>query len=84
MVYTMAEALRTNFLGNSPSWYKLTIIGFLIINPIIATPVNAIEISTATMDHVFILPVSIVSYLLSNRRTNVRSAYRKSAEKGRF
>ena len=36
MVYTIAEALRTNFLGNSPSWYKLTIIGFLILNPIIA------------------------------------------------
>ena len=24
----------TNFLGHSPEWYKLTIIGFLIINPI--------------------------------------------------
>ncbi|MBT8081786.1 MAG: hypothetical protein KJO56_05105, partial [Gammaproteobacteria bacterium] len=31
MVYTMADALRTNFLGNSPVWYKLTIIGFLIL-----------------------------------------------------
>ncbi len=36
MAYTMAAALRENFLGNSPSWYKLTIIGFLIINPVLA------------------------------------------------
>jgi NhaB family Na+:H+ antiporter len=27
-------AFSQNFLGNSPSWYKLTIIGFLIVNPI--------------------------------------------------
>jgi len=31
----MAEAFRANFLGNSPEWYKLTIIGFLILNPIL-------------------------------------------------
>ncbi|MBT8422902.1 MAG: sodium/proton antiporter NhaB [Gammaproteobacteria bacterium] len=34
MAHTMAEALRKNFLGQSPVWYKLTIIGFLILNPI--------------------------------------------------
>ena len=32
---TMAKAFSENFLGNSPDWYKLTIIGFLIINPIL-------------------------------------------------
>lgn len=36
MAYTMAAALRENFLGNSPGWYKLTIIGFLVINPVLA------------------------------------------------
>jgi NhaB family Na+:H+ antiporter len=35
MVYTLAEAFRQNFLGNSPDWYKTTIIGFLILNPIL-------------------------------------------------
>jgi len=35
MAHTMAGALRDNFLGNSPSWYKLSIIGFLIVNPLI-------------------------------------------------
>ena len=37
MAHTMAEAVRENFLGNSPVWYKLTIVGFLIINPIIVS-----------------------------------------------
>ncbi|MFQ6005271.1 MAG: sodium/proton antiporter NhaB [Woeseia sp.] len=35
MTYTIAEALRKNFLGQSPVWYKLTILGFLILNPIL-------------------------------------------------
>ena len=35
MAHTLAAAARENFLGNSPSWYKLTIIGFLILNPIL-------------------------------------------------
>ncbi|MCJ7592627.1 MAG: sodium/proton antiporter NhaB [Woeseiaceae bacterium] len=35
MSHTMAAALRQNFLGNSPDWYKLTIIGFLIVNPLV-------------------------------------------------
>ena len=35
MVHTMAEAFRENFLGNSPDWYKSTIIFFLILNPIL-------------------------------------------------
>ena len=35
MAHTMASALRENFLGNSPGWYKLTIIAFLIANPVL-------------------------------------------------
>jgi len=33
--HTMAEALRKNFLGQSPTWYKMTIVGFLVLNPIL-------------------------------------------------
>jgi NhaB family Na+:H+ antiporter len=33
--HTMAQALRKNFLGQSPEWYKTTIIAFLILNPIL-------------------------------------------------
>ena len=31
----MSQGFATNFLGQSPGWYKLAIIGFLIINPVI-------------------------------------------------
>ncbi|HWM28018.1 MAG TPA: sodium/proton antiporter NhaB [Woeseiaceae bacterium] len=33
--HSMGVALRHNFLGHSPDWYKLTIIGFLIANPVL-------------------------------------------------
>ncbi len=35
MPKTVSQALQKNFLGNSPDWYKLTIIGFLVLNPIL-------------------------------------------------
>ncbi|HUO81700.1 MAG TPA: sodium/proton antiporter NhaB [Gammaproteobacteria bacterium] len=33
---SMRRAFAENFLGNSPDWYKLTIIAFLVINPFVA------------------------------------------------
>ena len=35
MAHSFADAFRGNFLGNSPNWYKLTIIGFLVMNPVL-------------------------------------------------
>ena len=35
MTQTMRKAFTENFLGRSPDWFKLTIIGFLILNPIV-------------------------------------------------
>ncbi|HEX7046827.1 MAG TPA: sodium/proton antiporter NhaB [Gammaproteobacteria bacterium] len=35
MTNTMSHAFLSNFLGNSPEWYKLTIVGFLVVNPIL-------------------------------------------------
>lgn len=35
MPKTISQALQKNLLGNSPEWYKLTIIGFLVLNPIL-------------------------------------------------
>ncbi len=32
---TLPRAFIANFLGNAPEWYKLTIIAFLIVNPIL-------------------------------------------------
>ena len=39
-VHTMADAVWKNFLGHSPVWYKMTIIGFLILNPIMMLTVG--------------------------------------------
>ena len=33
--HTMSQAFTSNFLGHSPAWFKLSIIGFLILNPIL-------------------------------------------------
>lgn len=35
MPQTLTHAFTKNFLGNSPSWYKTTILAFLIANPIL-------------------------------------------------
>ncbi|MDX1516089.1 MAG: sodium/proton antiporter NhaB [Woeseiaceae bacterium] len=35
MAHTLAESFRANFLGNSPIWYKWTIVIFLVVNPIL-------------------------------------------------
>ncbi|MDG1820018.1 MAG: sodium/proton antiporter NhaB [Porticoccaceae bacterium] len=32
---TLAQALKKNFLGNSPDWYEKSIIAFLLINPLV-------------------------------------------------
>jgi NhaB family Na+:H+ antiporter len=40
MAQSMADAFRQNFLGNSPTWYKFTILGFLILNPILVLGLN--------------------------------------------
>lgn len=31
----MGEAFWHNFLGKAPQWYKLTVIGFLLVNPVV-------------------------------------------------
>ncbi|MGB0495995.1 MAG: sodium/proton antiporter NhaB [Kangiellaceae bacterium] len=36
MPRTLSHAFIHNFLGNAPSWYKYAIVGFLLVNPIIA------------------------------------------------
>ena len=31
----LAQALARNFLGHAPDWYKLTIVAFLVVNPLV-------------------------------------------------
>jgi NhaB family Na+:H+ antiporter len=54
-----------NFLGNSPEWYKLTIVGFLILNPIllfIAGPV--ITGWVLVLEFIFTLAMALKCYPL--------------------
>jgi NhaB family Na+:H+ antiporter len=32
---TLVQAFSRNFLGNAPAWYKLAVLGFLILNPLV-------------------------------------------------
>jgi len=64
MVHTMADAFRVNFLGNSPHWYKLTIIGFLILNPIIAIYDPFVAGWVLVLQFIFTLAMALKCYPL--------------------
>ncbi|MBT8091987.1 MAG: sodium/proton antiporter NhaB [Gammaproteobacteria bacterium] len=64
MVHTMTEAFRENFLGNSPEWYKLTIILFLIINPIIVAYDPFIAGWALVLEFIFTLAMALKCYPL--------------------
>ena len=64
MAYTMTDAFRNNFLGNSPQWYKLTIIGFLMMNPIIALYDPFIAGWVLVLQFIFTLAMALKCYPL--------------------
>jgi NhaB family Na+:H+ antiporter len=64
MAHTTAEALRQNFLGNSPIWYKQTIIGFLIMNPILAMYDPFVAGWVLVLQFIFTLAMALKCYPL--------------------
>ncbi|MDJ0812592.1 MAG: sodium/proton antiporter NhaB [Woeseiaceae bacterium] len=64
MAHTTAEALRQNFLGNSPIWYKQTIIGFLILNPILAMYDPFVAGWVLVLQFIFTLAMALKCYPL--------------------
>lgn len=65
MTHTMAEAFRKNFLGQSPVWYKLTIIGFLILNPILVLTVGPFIAGwIIVLEFIFTLAMALKCYPL--------------------
>ncbi|MBT8084261.1 MAG: sodium/proton antiporter NhaB [Woeseia sp.] len=65
MAHTNAEALRKNFLGQSPVWYKLTIIGFLILNPIMVLTVGPFIAGwILVLEFIFTLAMALKCYPL--------------------
>jgi NhaB family Na+:H+ antiporter len=65
MEQSFGNALYKNFLGNSPEWYKLAIISFLVINPILFFWVNPYIAGWAlVLEFIFTLAMALKCYPL--------------------
>ena len=64
MAHTTAQALRENFLGNSPVWYKQTIMLFLILNPILVVYSPFVAGWALVIEFIFTLAMALKCYPL--------------------
>ncbi len=65
MQQSFMSAFYKNFLGNSPEWYKLAIITFLVINPILFFLVNPYVAGWAlVIEFIFTLAMALKCYPL--------------------
>ena len=63
--HAMAQALAKNFLGHSPTWYKLSIVGFLVLNPILIVTVGPFIAGWCLiLEFVFCLAMALKCYPL--------------------
>ena len=66
MTYTYADALRKNFLGHSPVWYKMTILGFLVLNPVLMLTAGPFIAGWAfVIEFIFTLAMALKCYPLA-------------------
>ncbi len=61
---SLAAAFCSNFLGNAPVWYKLVIVSFLIINPVIFSISPFIAGWLLVAEFIFTLAMSLTCYPL--------------------
>ena len=65
---TLAQAFARNFLGNAPAWYKLTVVGFLVLNALIVWAAGAAGIVFAgwllLLEFIFTLAMALKCYPL--------------------
>lgn len=65
MSQTLKNAFLDNFLGNSPGWYKSTIVAFLILNPIIMLALGpAVAGWVLILEFIFTLAMALKCYPL--------------------
>jgi len=65
MTQTMSKAFTENFLGRSPDWYKFTIIGFLVLNPIVAATMGNFIVGWLLIgEFIFCLAMALKCYPL--------------------
>jgi NhaB family Na+:H+ antiporter len=63
-IHTMTGAFRKNFLGQSPNWYKTTIIGFLVLNPILFSINPFLAGWVLVLEFIFTLAMALKCYPL--------------------
>ncbi|MFZ1872357.1 MAG: sodium/proton antiporter, partial [Chania sp.] len=65
MDMTIRSALIKNFLGSSPDWYKLAIISFLVINPLVFFLINPFVAGwLLVIEFIFTLAMALKCYPL--------------------
>jgi Na+:H+ antiporter, NhaB family len=62
---SLRQAFTRNFLGQSPDWYKLTVLGFLVLNPILFFAVNPFLAGwVLVLEFIFTLAMALKCYPL--------------------
>jgi NhaB family Na+:H+ antiporter len=64
MLIQITRAVARNFLGNTPSWYKLTLIIFLVLNPILVAIDPFIAGWALVIEFIFTLSMALKCYPL--------------------
>ena len=65
METTLTQAFKENFLGDSPDWYKSSIIAFLVINPILLLSLGPVVAGWALIaEFIFTLAMALKCYPL--------------------
>jgi NhaB family Na+:H+ antiporter len=64
MVTTLSRAFSANFLGHSATWYKLAIVAFLIINPIVFSINPFVAGWLLILEFIFTLAMALKCYPL--------------------
>ena len=64
MTTSLPQAFYNNFLGNTPDWYKNTIIAFLVINPIIFQFAPFVAGWVLILEFIFTLAMALKCYPL--------------------
>ena len=61
---TVSKAIAKNFLGHSPGWYKLTIVVFLLINPVLFQISGTVAGWVLILEFIFTLAMALRCYPL--------------------
>lgn len=73
---TLPQACMENFLGHSPVWFKLTMLSFLLVNPLIKVAVNDTLCAWAVLlEFIFTLACGLYCYPLQSGGLIVLEAY---------